>query len=460
MKAYIESVGSLVRWGAAAVVAAAALLASPPTQAENRFIAQHSGKCLDVADWSTANGGNIHQWACTGNANQRWRLEQTRDGYHRLVSEHSGKCLDVAGWSTANGGNIHQWACTGNANQNWHVEYAGHGWYLLRSEHSGKCVDVSGPSTNNGANVHQWDCHGGPNQRFRILNSGNYTQTRHPIVLVHGISGFNKLGGVFNYFFAIPYQLERSHATVRVASVSAFNSSEQRGQELLNQIEGWGFPRVNLIGHSQGAPTSRYAAAIRPDRVASVTSVNGVNKGSRVADVIRGIVPPGSRFEGSAADVANRVGQLINILTGRWHDQNSLASLISLSTPGTTEFNNRYPRGVNRSAYCAGGGEWEAWASDPWGNWHHQRYYSWMGNTASTNGWDVTDPLLSFTGTVFDLPNDGLVDVCSAAFGQVIRDDYHLNHIDAVNHLFGINGWTDPVALYRQHANRLKNAGL
>jgi triacylglycerol lipase len=35
-----------------------------------------------------------------------------------------------------------------------------------------------------------------------------------------------------------------------------------------------------------------------------------------------------------------------------------------------------------------------------------------------------------------------------------------MNHVDAINHLFGIRGWTEPVPLYRQHENRLKNKGL
>lgn len=42
---------------------------------------------------------------------------------------------------------------------------------------------------------------------------------------------------------------------------------------------------------------------------------------------------------------------------------------------------------------------------------------------------------------------------------MVIRDDYRMNHLDEVNQVLGLHDiWsTDPVTLYRQQANRLKN---
>ena len=46
--------------------------------------------------------------------------------------------------------------------------------------------------------------------------------------------------------------------------------------------------------------------------------------------------------------------------------------------------------------------------------------------------------------------------------GQVIRTDYIMNHLDEVNQTVGLTSiWeTNPVELFRQHANRLKLAGL
>ncbi|MGK4359565.1 esterase/lipase family protein [Ectopseudomonas chengduensis] len=286
----------------------------------------------------------------------------------------------------------------------------------------------------------------------------NYTKTKYPIVLVHGVTGFNTIGGLVNYFHTIPWNLERDGARVHVASVAAFNDSEQRGAELARQIVPWataGGGKVNLIGHSQGSPTSRVAASLRPDLVASVTSINGVNKGSKVADVIRGVIPPGGGIEGGANAIANALGAVINLLSGSSNPQNGINALGTLTTAGTSALNSRHPWGVNTSSYCAKSTEVHNVRG------HSIRYYSWTGNSAYTNVLDAADPFLAFTGLVFGSEkNDGLVGVCSTYLGQVIDDSYNMNHVDAINHLFGIRGWTEPVSLYRQHANRLKNKGV
>ena len=286
----------------------------------------------------------------------------------------------------------------------------------------------------------------------------NYTKTKYPIVLVHGGTGFDTIGGLINYFHTIPWNLERDGAKVYVASVSALNDSEQRGASLAQQIVPWASAnggKVNLIGHSQGSPTSRVAASLRPDLVASVTSVNGVNKGSKVADVLRGVIPANSAIEGVANGLANAIGSLINLLSGNNNPQNGLAALKTLTTAGTTALNGRHPWGVNSSSYCAKSTEVHNVRG------HNIRYYSWTGNTPYTNVFDAVDPFLAITGLAFGSEkNDGLVGVCSTYLGQVIGDGYNMNHVDAINHLFGVRGWTDPVSLYRQHANRLKSKGV
>eukprot|EP01030_Chromulinospumella_sphaerica_P022772 gene22772-22767_t len=118
--------------------------------------------------------------------------------------------------------------------------------------------------------------------------AAGYTQTKYPIVLVHGLFGFDNIGPV-EYFYGIPSALRADGAQVYVVQVAAANSTEVRGEQLLTQVRqilaATGAAKVNLMGHSHGGPTARYVASVRPDLVASVTSIGGVNKGSAVADV-------------------------------------------------------------------------------------------------------------------------------------------------------------------------------
>ena len=282
----------------------------------------------------------------------------------------------------------------------------------------------------------------------------SYTKTKYPIVLVHGISGFDNLGGLINYFHTVPYNLRRSGVKVYVASVSAFNSSEERGSQLAGYLMTLPESKFNLIGHSQGSPTSRVAAALVPQKVASVTSVNGANLGSKVADVALGLLPDGSVRRSVAVRVADGLGEVINFLSGNDNPQASLDSAITLSTAGTVALNNALSnkglsgncRSINENVNIGG---------------HNIKMYSWSGTAKFTNIFDISDYALSATGLAFGSErNDGLVSECSSKLGRVIYSRYHMNHIDAVNHLFGVRGWTNPISLYRAHANRLKNSGL
>ena len=276
-----------------------------------------------------------------------------------------------------------------------------------------------------------------------------YTQTRYPIVLAHGLFGFNSIGPV-EYFYGIPSALRSGGAQVYTTTVSAANSTEVRGEQLLYQVKqivaATGKGKVNLIGHSHGGPTSRYVASVRPDLVASVSSVAGVNKGSRVADIALGLIP------GVSSTLANAVAAMINFLSGgAGLPQNGRAALESLSTSGTAAFNARHPAGLPTSscgegAYVVNG----------------VHYFSWSGGKTWTNAFDLADPFLLATGLAFGEKNDGLVASCKSHLGRTIRDDYGMNHLDEVNQMVGIVNLfeTSPVTVFRQQANRLQLLGL
>jgi triacylglycerol lipase len=285
------------------------------------------------------------------------------------------------------------------------------------------------------------------------LASG-YTATKYPIVLTHGIYGFNYILGVYGYWYGIPKALERSGAKVYVAHMAAADSSEARGEQLLKEVEqivaSTGVGKVNLIRHSYGAQSVRYVAGVRPDLVASVTTIAGPNKGSAVADVLND--DTNGLEKAVLSKIADGLGDLVDILSSGGYKQDSLAALKSLTTQGAAKFNRRFPAGVPKSA-CGSGRAWV-----------HGIFYSSMGGTSHfTNALDISDPALALTGLAFGgKPNDGLISRCSNHLGFVIRDNYKFNHLDEINQIAGLTSWfeTDPREVYRQQANRLKEMGL
>jgi len=284
---------------------------------------------------------------------------------------------------------------------------------------------------------------------------GTTYKTKYPIVLVHGVAGFSEIFGI-DYFYGVRNALENKGATVYAPNVTAWEDAYDRGDDLIEALEdlkaATGAQKFNLIGHSLGGPTIRYAAGERPDLVASVATVNAVNYGSDVADVAFGIVP----VDGGAAafiDTAlTLMGDITDSLSGNPEYANdAMDAATFMTTARSAEFNAIYSDGEPTSR-CGEGAS----------NVNGVRYYSWGGDAAWTNVLDVADPFLSFTGAVINGKNDGLVERCDQHWGDVIGTKYNINHVDAINHIFGIHHIfeTDPLTLYKNQAKRLKAAGL
>ncbi|GAA2463107.1 hypothetical protein GCM10010273_56160 [Streptomyces lavendulocolor] len=133
----------------------------------NTLYAAHSTKCLEIADWSMNNGAPARQWNCGGQqANQAWVFTYVGDSANNVVTlrnAHSGKCLEIADWSMNNGAPARQYECTGGENQQFYLwaNTVGSGYALLAG-HSDKCLEVADWSQNNGAAVRQWTCGAGP----------------------------------------------------------------------------------------------------------------------------------------------------------------------------------------------------------------------------------------------------------------------------------------------------------
>lgn len=294
----------------------------------------------------------------------------------------------------------------------------------------------------------------------------NDIATRYPLVLVPGMLGFVRLL-LYPYWYGIIPALRRGGARVIAVQVSPVNSNEVRGEELLLQIHSilreTGADKVNLIGHSQGSLTARYAAAKRPDLVASVTSVAGPNHGSELADYLHRHYPPESAKGRLLSGVLAVVAWLIGLLETGHHVRkwpvDVHASHNSLTSAGVALFNQRYPQGLP-----------DTWGGQGAEEVNGVRYYSWSGTLQPGR----TDR----GGNLFDGSNrscrlfartfvreagqcDGMVGRYSSHLGTVIGDDFPLDHFDIVNQSLGLVGkGAAPLRLFVEHAQRLKAAGL
>ncbi|MEV6776563.1 RICIN domain-containing protein [Streptomyces syringium] len=131
-----------------------------------------SGKCADVAGYSSVNGARVQNWDCNTGTNQRWEFVPMGDGtYYYVVAQHSGKCLtvDTSHPNGDFGGDVNQWQCLGQNNQMWRKAYVGNNAYNLVARHNGKCLDLdTRGGLGNGATIHNWSCGFGTNQLWQL----------------------------------------------------------------------------------------------------------------------------------------------------------------------------------------------------------------------------------------------------------------------------------------------------
>ena len=288
----------------------------------------------------------------------------------------------------------------------------------------------------------------------------SYAKTKYPLVFAHGMGGWIRAGSDelgIDYWYQILPDLARNGGNVWATRVSPFNSSEVRGEQLLQQVDEiiaiTGQPKVNLLGHSHGGHSIAYVSNVAPNKVASATAIASPLKGSKTADFIMQV--ENSQLEAPVVDVVNFVSKMLvwaqGIESNRFpHD--SLNAGKSLSVAGSAAFQAKYPLGMPTTACGDGPAQQQG-----------IYFYSFSGTGTVTNVLDP-DSLLGITAKITDVKgeNDGLVTRCSAKFGKTIRDNYNWNHLDIINQFFGLTHVfaPDPVSIYRQHANRLKQQGL
>jgi triacylglycerol lipase len=114
---------------------------------------------------------------------------------------------------------------------------------------------------------------------------------RSPVVLVHGLLGFNRLelgGATFaNYFRGIPELIEVAGNRVLIPALSPTESVETRAKQLKDFItQHVGNEPVHLVAHSMGGLDSRYMISRLDmgERVLTLTTLGTPHRGTSFAD--------------------------------------------------------------------------------------------------------------------------------------------------------------------------------
>jgi hypothetical protein len=121
-----------------------------PSGALVHIVNQHSGKCVDVADASSADHAKVQQYHCHDGQNQIWILKRTGE----IVNLNSGKCLDVPNASLADNILLQQFTCNGATNQFWRATPRGE----IINLNSGKCIDVPNADAADQISLQQYRC--------------------------------------------------------------------------------------------------------------------------------------------------------------------------------------------------------------------------------------------------------------------------------------------------------------
>ncbi|GAA3925008.1 triacylglycerol lipase [Litoribacillus peritrichatus] len=304
--------------------------------------------------------------------------------------------------------------------------------------------------------------------------------TKYPIVMVPGAAGFDTALGI-DYWYGITGKLRNKGAEVYVTNLSSIQSNEQRSQELIEDLENilaiTGAEKVNLIAHSQGALAARYAAAVMPESIASVTTVFGMNRGTHFSNGFRDAIEEGSFIETIGVFLIDNTFNFVEFLSGVPQDgsynseQRGQQSILDLAEATNLEnvaqFNRDYPQGLPAQDCMdnQNGTQGEV-SSEYFTNTEVNgvKYFSWGGVKARTNWLDPIDSVFVTVVDLFmpkDIVWDGLVPNCGHGLGDGIKMNYQHNHFDAINQTLGLGHlFMDIPTLYVQQANRLKNQDL
>lgn len=232
-----------------------------------------------------------------------------------------------------------------------------------------------------------------------------------PIVLMHGLFGFDAIGlGPWKmaYFPRLREWLESSGNRVLITRSHPAGRIATRASQVAQQIQDqFGNAPVHLIAHSMGGLDARYLITHLgwSHRVISLTTLGTPHHGSVVADVGSGLVRP----EGAAAGLLRLLG---------WEPEFG----VELSRPGCAAFNQQTPDSPSVYYQSVAGIFPNAC----------RRHFRQLPHRV------FTVPLLDR----FEGPNDGMVSATSARWGAH-HEVWAGDHFNLVNWVSSSTRWPE-----------------
>ncbi len=116
---------AIQQWGCSLPVAANQMWQLRPTdsgycQVVSRY-APSSGWDVEGGVGAVGDGALVHLWSYGAGINQQWQAVALGADSYRFVARHSGKCLDVRDMSASDGARLQQRACTGEPAQSFRL---------------------------------------------------------------------------------------------------------------------------------------------------------------------------------------------------------------------------------------------------------------------------------------------------------------------------------------------------
>lgn len=219
----------------------------------------------------------------------------------------------------------------------------------------------------------------------RVRRTCSRVGPRHPVVLLHGLLGFDELAigpARLAYFRGLTERIQRVGIDVHRPRVARTAAVAVRARQLVRRIEQLSAKRVNIIAHSMGGIDARYAIARLglSERVASLVTIATPHRGTPLADI-------GSHVLGDTLRLRRVLGVLGMDVT----------AFYDLTTARMAAFNEE--------------------VSDARGVWYASVVAHASGRSVHPLLWP-THRILSERGG----PNDGVVPLASQTWGEVVAE--------------------------------------